>query len=238
MFFQSLFRVQNSNSENCWWYESLCLVDLLLPPKLELPKGSDPQQLIWMTGWEPESFAIFSFHRFLASFTVQNVKSHGTRVSVRRITWELGFESLLFPIGTKPRYETPHEMRLLFSDKFCSKKPDNMVFQGLYELWEINLSILPRLKWEIVYWISSTEKLKGRRRRKQGRDITKTPGSWPDKLELSLLSKNGLEMACLKNSLNVLLSLHTWGGGSGVDTRREDCSFHNANGFTTTVESD
>lgn len=86
MFFQSLFRVKNSNSENCWWYESLWLVDLLLPPKLELPKGSDPQQLIWMTGGEPESFAIFSFHRLLASFTVQNVKSHGTRVSVRWIT--------------------------------------------------------------------------------------------------------------------------------------------------------
>lgn len=45
-------------------------------------------------------------------------------------------------------------------------------------------------------------------------------------------------MACLKNSLNALLSLHTWGGGSGVDTRREDHSSHNANGFTTTVESD
>ena len=45
-------------------------------------------------------------------------------------------------------------------------------------------------------------------------------------------------MFYLKNSLKVLLSLHTWGGGGGVDTRREDHFSHNANGFTTTVESD
>lgn len=68
--------------------------------------------------------------------------------------------------------------------------------------------------------------------------MSKTPGSWPDKLKLSLLSKNGLEMFHLKNSLKVLVSLHTWGVGGGVAARREDHSSHNANGFTTTVESD
>lgn len=75
-------------------------------------------------------------------------------------------------------------------------------------------------------------------KQKQGRDITKTPGSWPDKLKLSLLSKNDLAKFYLKNSLKALLSLHTWGCGGGVATRREDHSSHNANGFTTAVESD
>lgn len=68
--------------------------------------------------------------------------------------------------------------------------------------------------------------------------MPKTPGSWPGKLKLSLLSKNGLERFNLKNSLKVLLFLHTWGVRGGVAARREDHSSHNANGFTTTVESD
>lgn len=45
-------------------------------------------------------------------------------------------------------------------------------------------------------------------------------------------------MFYLKNSLKALLSLHTRGGGGNVDASREDRSSHNANGFTTTVESD
>lgn len=180
-------------------WKSLWLVDVLLHPKSQLPKCSDSQQLLWMTAWEPESLAFSSFH-LLASFKSTECQDSWNQ-DVRQMHYleaEIWFR--LFPIGTKPRYETPHEMRLLFSDKFCSKKPDNIGFQGLRELWEINLLILLRLMWEIVYLIISTEKLKGRRRKEQGSSITKTPGSWPDKLKFSLLSKIGLEMFYLKLS--------------------------------------